>query len=163
MKFEYLFILLVCFAISILSSLSVANAQEQNKTDITYFAIQETKKSEPDTAPGHEQYHQIAIALPEREDGKIYTGQISYSASTPVAVLTLQPIDPYIGQNATTLPLTFADINFTVSFAHSLQGEIAGNQDFAGSSVYFHSQSSAPFIVSYTVVGKVVNKAPVPP
>jgi hypothetical protein len=25
--------------------------------DSAYFTIQETKKSEPDTAPGHEQYH----------------------------------------------------------------------------------------------------------
>lgn len=32
-----------------------------------YFSIQETKKSEPDTAPGHSQYHQIAIALPEEK------------------------------------------------------------------------------------------------
>jgi hypothetical protein len=163
MKIAHLLILAVFLAIGIHSGISVINAQEQNKTDGTNFAIQETKKSEDDIAPGHEQYHQIAIALPEREDGKIYTGQISYSASTPVAVLALQSINQSIAQNATGLPLTFASTNFTVSFAHSLDGEIAGNQDFAGSSLYFHSESNAPFIVSYTVVGKLVEKSPVPP
>lgn len=98
-----------------------------------YFSIQDTKKSEPDTAPGHSQYHQIAIALPEREDGKIYTGHVSYSASTPVAIVTLQPINSSMALNATDLPLTSTGTNFAVSFSHSLQGKITRKQEFAGS------------------------------
>jgi hypothetical protein len=52
-----------------LASISFVTAQEESKSDDMSFPIQETKTSEPDTlAPGHEQYHQIAIALPERDD-----------------------------------------------------------------------------------------------
>jgi hypothetical protein len=160
----YLLVLLVLIATFTHSSVSFADAQKIDamKNPYEYFAIQDTMKSEPDTVPGHEQYHQVAVALPQRNDGSIYVGQLSYSASTPVAVLTLQPIDPVVASNATALPLTSAGTNFTASFSHSLQGEIAGNQDFAGSSLYFHSQSNAPFTVSYTVVGKLLNSTGLP-
>lgn len=65
--------------------------------------------------------------------------------------------------NATALPLTSTGTNFAGSFPHSLQGELTRKQEFAGSSVYFHSQSNVPFVVSYTIVGKLVDKIPVSP
>jgi len=46
------------------------------------FAIQKTDKSMQDPLPGHEA-HQIVIALPPRDDGKMYSGQVTYSASNP--------------------------------------------------------------------------------
>ena len=49
------------------------------------FAIQATQKSMQDPLPGHEG-HQIVIALPPRDDGKFYTGTVTYVASQPVEV-----------------------------------------------------------------------------
>ena len=41
-----------------------------------------------DPLPGHET-HQIVIALPPGDDGKMYIGQVTYSASKPVQVVVL--------------------------------------------------------------------------
>lgn len=58
-----------------------------------YFAFQNTKASIPDNiAPEHQQYHQIAIALPPQGD-KIYVGEVSYTASKPISVFVMQPLN----------------------------------------------------------------------
>ena len=41
-----------------------------------------------DPLPGHET-HQIVIALPLGDDGKMYSVQVTYSASKPVQVVVL--------------------------------------------------------------------------
>ena len=79
----------ISFVIAFSLISATAYAQEQNQTmnkSNKYFAIQNTKTSIPDNVgPEHQQYHQIAIALPP-QGNKIYIGQVSYSASTPVNV-----------------------------------------------------------------------------
>lgn len=78
-------------AISIISTTAYAQENETKTMDKShkYFAFQETKTSHPDNmAPEHQQYHQIAVALPPQPD-KIYVGQVSYSASRPVHVFVM--------------------------------------------------------------------------
>jgi hypothetical protein len=150
-------------AISLIST--TAYAQGENKTmtmdkSHKYFAFQETKTSHPDNmAPEHQQYHQIAIALPP-QGNKIYIGQVSYSASTPVNVFVVQPLNTTVTQNATAVPLSNTEGEFAVSGSHILEDEVADNADFAGSAVYFHSRSNEPFTVAYTIVGKTVDPTP---
>jgi hypothetical protein len=62
--------MLVVMTVSLISVTTTAYAQqEENKTGMDkshkYFAIQDTKNSVPDNlAPEHQQFHQIAVALP---------------------------------------------------------------------------------------------------
>jgi hypothetical protein len=151
--------------ISLISATTDVYAQQENKTmnmdkSHKYFVIQDTKISHPDNmAPEHQQYHQIAIVLPPQSN-KIYVGQLSYSASNPVNVFVMQPLNTTITQNATAIPLANVEGGFAVSGSHILDPEVADNVDFAGSAVYFHSRSSEPFTVAYTAVGKTVEPTP---
>ena len=150
--------------ISLISSTTEAFAQQEDQKMMDkshkYFAIQDTKNSIPDNiVPDHQQYHQIAIALPPQSD-KIYIGQVSYSASRPVNVFVIQPLNTTVTLNATSVPLVNMEGGFAVSGSHFLEDEIADNIDFAGSAVYFHSRSNEPFTVAYTIVGKVVDPTP---
>jgi hypothetical protein len=149
-------------ALSLISTTAYA-VENQTKTmdkSHKYFAIQDTKTSHRDNlAPEHQQYHQIAIALPPQGD-KIYIGQVSYSASSPVNVFVMQPLNKTVTQNATAVPLANLEGGFAISGSHILDAQVAGDADFAGSAVYFHSRSSEPFTVAYTIVGKTVEPTP---
>jgi hypothetical protein len=47
------------------------------------FAIQNVTQSVP--VPGLEQYFQIGPILPPRQDGKFYSGELSYTTNLPIA------------------------------------------------------------------------------
>ncbi len=149
-------------AISLISA--TAYAQQENQTmdkSHKYFAIQNTKTSIPDNiAPEHQQYHQIAIALPPQGD-KIYVGEVTYSASTPVNVYVMLPLNTTVTQNATAVPLANVEGKTAVGGSHILEDEVANHVDFAGSGVYFHSRSNEQFTVAYTIVGKIVDPTPI--
>jgi hypothetical protein len=162
----------IVVAISLISGTAYAQQQQQqdptmmdksqkmDKSHDKYFAIQDTKISMPDNfAPEHQQYHQIAVILPPQGD-KIYMGEVSYSASAPVNVFVMQPLNKTVTENATAVPLSNLEGGFAVSGSHILDSQVADNVDFAGSAVYFHSRSSEPFTVAYTTVGKVVEPTP---
>jgi hypothetical protein len=61
-------------------------AQQQDQA--TSFTVQNTSMSAQDPLPGHEA-HQAVIAAPPREDGKIYSGVATFTASQPVEVVVL--------------------------------------------------------------------------
>ncbi len=150
-------------AISLISATAYAQQENQTKTmdkSHQYFAIQNTLTSHPDNlAPEHQQYHQIAIALPPQGD-KIYVGEVSYSASRPINVFVMQPLNTTVANNATAVPLANVEGKTAVSGSNILDDEITGHVDFAGLGVYFHSRSSEPFTVAYTIVGKIVDPTP---
>ncbi len=127
------------------------------------FAIQKTAQSIPDIlAPGHEQYHQVAIALPERQDSKVYTGTVTFTASQPLQVIVVQPFNQTVAQNTTGVPVGAAETENAVALLHNEEGAFFANDIFAGSGLYFHSRSSQPFTISYTIVGKIVDLMPLP-
>ena len=128
------------------------------------FAIQKTAQSMPDTlAPDHEQYHQVAIALPERQDSKVYTGTVTFTASQPLQVIVIQPFNQTTTQNTTGVPVGVAETGEnTVALLQNEEGAFFANNIFAGSGLYFHSRSSQPFTVSYIIVGKMIDPMPLP-
>ncbi len=76
---------------------TTAQNQAQNQTETTSmtgttFTAQKTVISTVDALPGHEM-HQAAIVVPQRTDGKIWVGTLSWSASKPVEVRLLQNYD----------------------------------------------------------------------
>jgi hypothetical protein len=136
----------------------------QNQTDITSsrapnFTVQKTATSTVDALPGHEG-HQAVIALPQRTDGKIWVGTVSWSSSKPVEVRLLQDYDTSINPDAAHgKPVTapFADGESAISLilqnngAGTLPSYNAGSMDFAASQVAFHTLGGVPFTISYTV------------
>jgi hypothetical protein len=147
-------------AISLVSASAYAQQDQTMDKSHKYFVIQDTKTSVPDNlAPEHQQYHQIAVVLPPQSN-KVYVGQISFSASSPVNVFVMQPLNTTVTQNSTAVPLANVEGGFAVSGMKILEPEVAGNEQFAGSAVYIHSRSSEPFTVAYTATGKIVEPTP---
>jgi hypothetical protein len=67
-----------------------SEGQTTTATISQMFAIQNTPTSIPDPTPGHEQSHQAVIALPLRDDGRLYMGTLTYTSSHPIEVVVLQ-------------------------------------------------------------------------
>jgi hypothetical protein len=56
------------------------NQTEMTSSTATNFTVQKTATSTVDSLPGHEG-HQAVIALPQRTDGKIWDGTVSWSSN----------------------------------------------------------------------------------
>ena len=160
---------ILLFGATFLSNGIGAQGQEEQQTGTAssgeMFAIQNTSRSIPDPTPGHEEFHQAAIALPLREDGKIYRGIVTYTASQPVEVVVLHPFNATLDTNGTSpMPLTVQGQNDTaITLMHESEGDMFDSVSFAGSSLVFHSRNSMNFTVSYTIVGDLVEPTPLPP
>ncbi len=130
----------------------VVSAQQQEQS--TPFIVQNTTKSMQDPLPGHES-HQIVIAAPPRDDGKIYSGIASFTASQPVEVVILHVYKP--GANSTEtgelLNAPFGDGNVAISLMKQFTDSPvnAGSFVFAGNALAFHTLDGKPFVITYTI------------
>jgi len=122
------------------------------------FAQQGTVTSTQDPLPGHEA-HQLALILPPRDDGAIYQGTVTYTASKPVEVVILEnfanesDVDPTYGSIATA-PL--GDGTVAISLLTPQYGPInAASIPFAGNALALHTLNGEPFAATYTVTGDV--------
>jgi hypothetical protein len=86
-------ILITALGITIVSFATLSGQQQQpsNFEDMEKIAMIKTIKSEFDPMIGHES-HQIALLLPPKER-TMYSGTLTFSASTPVKVIVLQEYD----------------------------------------------------------------------
>jgi hypothetical protein len=125
----------------------------------TNFTAQKTAISTVDQLPGH-QMHQAAIVVPQRTDGMIWVGTISWTASKPVEVRLLHDYDTSVTPDAAHgKPVTapFADGESAISLilagngAATVPSYYAGSMDFAADQVAFHTLGGIPFTVTYTV------------
>jgi hypothetical protein len=140
---------------------SQATAQQQNEE---IYRIQETAMSRaaPVAHTGNLP-HAVVFALPIRDDGKIYTGQVTFTASKPIEVEVLhiyrpdQPPDEVHGE-----PPTAVINGTTITYSHLtgivdnniITGDVptaSGTFEFTGSGLVFHKRSSEPFTVTYTI------------
>ena len=91
--------------------------------------------------PGHES-HQIVIAAPPRDDGKIYSGIATYTASQPVEVVVLQSYKAGTNSTETGEPLNapFGDGKVAISLMKQFNDSPvnAGSFVFAGNALAFH-------------------------
>jgi hypothetical protein len=135
------------------------NQTETTSMTATNFTAQKTAISTVDTLPGHEM-HQAVVVLPQRTDGKIWVGTLSWSASKPVEVRLLQNYDANIKPDqAHGKPVTapFAQGESAISLllqtngAGTVPSYNAGSMNFAASQVAFHTLGGVPFSVTYTV------------
>jgi hypothetical protein len=140
---------------------SQATAQQPNEE---IYRIQETAMSSaaPVAHTGNLP-HAVVFALPIRDDGKIYTGQVTFTASKPIEVEVIhiykpdQPPDEVHGE-----PPTAVINGTTITYSHLtgivdnniITGDVptaSGTFEFTGSGLVFHKRSSEPFTVTYTI------------
>jgi hypothetical protein len=109
--------------------------------------------------------HQIVVALPLRQDGKIWTGTVTFTASKPIEIEVEHKYNPRVIpdarhgapynarwiDNTTQIALstitTFSNTPVTVTNTPISTGSLA----FAGSALVFHKTDGIPFTVTYTV------------
>ena len=137
----------------------------QNQATEEVFIVQNTSMSVPATVSHHGQpLHQIVWALPLREDGKIWSGSASFTASKPIEVEIIhdykpqQPIDekhgePYnfIAPGTRSIAITTLKDIVDVPIEINGTGLSSGSFEFAGSGLVFHKASGEPFTVTYTI------------
>jgi hypothetical protein len=149
-------------AISIPALAINANAQvpgvipQQSSTDEQdTITIQKTGVSSTDPLPGHSA-HQLVMALPPRDDGKVWMGTVTWTASKPVEVVVLQGYNSSVTADAAHgQPLTapFGKGAVAISLIKTPSGTpiASGSMPFAGNALAFHTLSGNKFTVTYTV------------
>jgi hypothetical protein len=121
----------------------------------TPYIVQNTSMSTKDPLPGH-QMHQAVIAAPPREDGKIYSGVVTFTASAPVEVVVLHMYKPAATpdqQHGEPLNAPFGKGKVAITLMKKFTDSpiYSGSLDFAGNALVFHTLSGKPFTVTYTV------------
>jgi len=146
-------------------------AQLGKSTDVqqdTEFRVQNTTMSIP--APNaninnQTMPHQIVIALPLRQDGKIWTGTATFTASKPIEIEVLHKYNPKLLPDAKhgepyhakwidgVTPIALSTMtmfsNTPVSVTNSPIS--TGSFVFTGSVLLFHKTDGQPFTVTYTI------------
>ena len=86
----------------------LTGGQNQTTSEEEVFIVQNTSLSAPAPVrhPG-QPLHEVVFALPLRDDGKIWSGKVSFTASKPIEVEILHMYSPQ-------LPVTESGINGTV-------------------------------------------------
>ena len=139
----------------------LAHAQEEEQESYT---VQKTETSTQDPLPGHES-HQIVLAAPPREDGMIYSGVATFSASQPVEVVVLHGYNPTVAAANQTVgePLTapFGDGQVAISLMKQFTDTPinAGSFAFTGNALGFHTLDGKPFSITYTVDAEIKEAA----
>ena len=107
--------------------------------------------------------HAVVFALPIRDDGKIYTGQVTFTASKPIEVEIIHIYRPdQLPDEAHGQPPTAVINGTTITYSHLtgiidnniITGDVptsSGTFEFTGSGLVFHKRSSEPFTVTYTI------------
>jgi len=121
------------------------------------FAIRNVTRSTPSQVV--EGLFQVAVLLPQRDDGKFYTGQLSYTSSRPVEV-TLLELPPT--NETETQPLSVPGLNASIAALAAGEPRNFGSVAFTGSELALVYRGQQPFTVSYGVVGEVVDPEPLP-
>ena len=151
----------IAAAVSNMAIKTEATAQQQTEEIIM---VQETAMSRaaPVAHTGNLP-HAVVFALPIRDDGKVYTGQVTFTASKPIEVEVIhiyrpdQPPDEVHGE-----PPTAVINGTTITYSHLtgmidnniITGDVptaSGTFEFTGSGLVFHKRSSEPFTVTYTI------------
>ena len=140
------------------------------------FLAQKTEMSMPASAsvtPHGKLPHQIVFALPLRNDSKIWTGILTFSASKPIEIEVLHDYnpdrtidsehgEPYHATLANNRTVAISTMTmFTDTPVRVTDSPIStGSLSFTGSAILFHKTSGEPFTVTYTVdaVAKQLNQ-----
>ncbi len=146
------------------------NINNSTKNKAAEIVIQNTSMSKPSPAKHGQPIHETVYALPLRDDGKVYVGTATFTASKPIEVEILhvyaptpkpdsrhgEPYHTAFPENK-TLAITHLEKTVVDTLPLGVNGtEISfGSFNFAGSSLLFHNIKGEPFTVTYTIDAKV--------
>jgi hypothetical protein len=144
------------------SSGSGSGGEEQQSDTVT---IQKTAESTVDPAPGHSG-HQVVMALPPRDDGKVWVGTVTWTASKPVEIVVLHGYNSTVkpdsehGSPLTTSIVPGKEVAISLVKTSSGTPVASGSMTFVGNVVGFHTLSGAKFTVTYSLdaVAKTVTQ-----
>jgi hypothetical protein len=163
-----LIILVIMAAVgsSVQSQLSAAFVSNATISDERYVG-QKTEMSNPASptvTPHGKVPHQIIFALPLRNDSKIWTGTVTFTASKPIEIEVLHGYKPQSAVDAehgepyhATLPNNKTVAISTMTLFTDTPVKVTdtpistGSLQFTGSALVFHKTSGEPFTVTYTV------------
>lgn len=108
--------------------------------------------------------HEIVMALPLRDDGKLWSGTVTFTASKPIEVEILHIYDPKIIQDSehgepyhAVLPgnksIAISQFKQFIDLPVDINGTSisSGSLDFVGSALVFHKTNAEPFTVTYSI------------
>jgi hypothetical protein len=109
--------------------------------------------------------HQIVVALPLRQDGKIWTGTVTFTASKPIEVEVEHRYNPKVIpdakhgapynakwiDNTTHIALSPMTMFSNTPVAVTNTPISTGSFVFAGYALLFHKTDGIPFTVTYTI------------
>ena len=148
-------------------SATSTNAQ-QTSGSATTVTFERTAMSSVDALIGH-QGHQAVVVLPPREDGKLWVGYISWTASKPVELRLLYDYNSSLTTDAIHGKPVTAPLAVTTEVPHIPIGEVAislikpfnapavvssfdsGSMGFVGKAVAFHTINCTRFTVTYAI------------
>src|ERR671914_2194794 len=133
---------------------------------------QGTITSGPEPNPGHEG-HQYATILPLTEEGSIYSGVLTYTASVPVEVVLLNVQDPNetersilnvtddeedgFGTLLTAQPDNETSLAFNIITPTYGDTPVpSASIPFAGNALWLHTIDGTPFVANYAVSAQVL-------
>jgi hypothetical protein len=145
-----------------------ATAQKQTVQESpNVVTIQNTSMSvpTPNSAVNKSMPHQIVVALPLRQDGKIWTGTVTFTASKPIEVEVEHKYNPKLIpdvkhgapynakwiDNTTRIALSPMTMFSNTPVAVTNSPISTGSFVFAGSALLFHKTDGIPFTVTYTI------------
>jgi hypothetical protein len=147
------------------TSMNSTATGSQNQPIEEVYIVQNTSMSVPAPVrhPGQPP-HEVVFAIPLRDDGKIWSGRVSFTASKPIEAEILhmykpqQPIDEKYGEPYhAILPgnrsIAISHLRDIIDVPMEINGIgiSSGSFEFEGSALVFHKTSGEPFTVTYTV------------
>ena len=145
---------------------TTTNLSKQENEEIT---LQNTSMSKPAPVkhPGQPP-HEVVFALPLRDDGKVYSGTVTFTASKPIEVEVLHAYvlqqkpnsthgEPYHAVLPGNNSIAITHLRDLVDVPMEINGTgiSSGSFDFAGNALVFHKTTGEPFAVTYTIDAKV--------
>jgi hypothetical protein len=150
------------------SSLSLSSSSVLDNGSYT-FVEQKTVMSQPAPIrhPGQPS-HEVVFALPLRDDGKVWSGTVTFTASKPIEAEILhtyapeqkpdslygEPYHAVLPGNKSIAITHLRDI-IDVPIEINGTGISSGSFNFVGNALVFHKTNGEPFTVTYTIDAKV--------
>lgn len=149
-------LLIVIFAVStVIISIPLLSNQYANAGMIKKIQFTQTLTSSQDLGQGHDS-EQMAIIL-SPNNGTLYSGSLTYTASEPVQIVILHQIDK---ADAKGQPTWTVDGNTVFAETIVDPGTNAGSYDFTGAAVGLHSTNSTAFTATISVDGWIRGQTP---
>src|SRR5215203_4310595 len=129
------------------------------------FIEQKTEMSQPAPVrhPGQPS-HEVVFALPLRDDGKVWSGTVTFTASKPIEAEILHTYTPKENPDSlhgepyhAVLPgnksIAITHLRDIVDVPIEINGTgiSSGSFDFVGNALVFHKTTGEPFTVTYTI------------